>query len=203
MASQTSITPPPLQPALPTAKEKKYDRQLRLWAASGQAALEEARVLLLNSGPGVVGIEALKNLILPGVGSYTIVDGAIVAEKDLGVNFFLTDESLGKSRAIETSAYLGELNPEVKSQGINKVGEALVLLFERFLLLRTISVYRRIHKSGKMVGTIYSNLTQRTFKVCRGHLPDRSSGICASFLHPLNRLLLPFLRPTPRKIPRR
>jgi amyloid beta precursor protein binding protein 1 len=56
--------PPPLQG--PTSKEKKYDRQLRLWAANGQAALEETHILLVNSGSGVTGIEALKNLVLPG-----------------------------------------------------------------------------------------------------------------------------------------
>lgn len=50
----------------PSAKERKYDRQLRLWAASGQAALEDARILLVNSGCGTVGVEALKNLVLPG-----------------------------------------------------------------------------------------------------------------------------------------
>ena len=120
MASQ-QITPPPLQSALPTAKEKKYDRQLRLWAASGQAALEDAKLLLLNAGPGVVGIETLKNLILPGVGSFTIVDGETVTERDLGINFFLTEESLGKSRAEETGKYLNELNPDVNSHAIHKV----------------------------------------------------------------------------------
>lgn len=50
----------------PSEKERKYDRQLRLWAASGQAALESANLLLVNSGAGTVGIEALKNLVLPG-----------------------------------------------------------------------------------------------------------------------------------------
>ncbi|KAL8677898.1 MAG: hypothetical protein Q9186_005709 [Xanthomendoza sp. 1 TL-2023] len=112
-------TPPPLQ--APTAKEKKYDRQLRLWAASGQQALEDARVLLFNGGsPGVVGVEILKNLILPGIGSYTIVDDNIVAENDLGINFFLTDDSLGKSRAHETCKYLNELNPDVKGCPVDK-----------------------------------------------------------------------------------
>lgn len=66
MAAQVSqeVTPPVLHG--PTSKERKYDRQLRLWAANGQAALEEAHILLINSGPGVVGIETLKNLVLPG-----------------------------------------------------------------------------------------------------------------------------------------
>jgi len=59
-----SQTPPILQG--PSDKEKKYDRQLRLWAANGQQALEDAHILLLNSGSGTVGIETLKNLVLPG-----------------------------------------------------------------------------------------------------------------------------------------
>ena len=106
------VTPPPLQ--APTAKEKKYDRQLRLWAASGQQALEEAHILLLNSGSGIVGVEALKNLVLPGVGQFTIVDSQVVVEEDLGVNFFLEESSLWKSRAGECCRLLEELNPEVK-----------------------------------------------------------------------------------------
>jgi hypothetical protein len=60
----TDQTPPVLRG--PSDKEKKYDRQLRLWAANGQAALEEAHILLLNSGSGTVGVETLKNLALPG-----------------------------------------------------------------------------------------------------------------------------------------
>ncbi|KAI4167761.1 MAG: hypothetical protein LQ343_006956 [Gyalolechia ehrenbergii] len=115
MATQT-LTPPALQG--PTAKEKKYDRQLRLWAASGQEALEQAHVLLLNSGPGVVGVEVLKNLILPGIGNFTIVDEENVTEKDLGINFFLTDDSLGKPRASETCKYLTELNPDVNGHPV-------------------------------------------------------------------------------------
>lgn len=114
-----SITPPPLQ--VPTAKEKKYDRQLRLWAASGQRALEEANVLLLNSGAGVVGFESLKNLILPGVGAFTIVDEANVTESDLGVNFFLAETSLGRRRAEEGAKYLNELNPDVSVRAVQEV----------------------------------------------------------------------------------
>ncbi len=60
-----SQTPPILHG--PSEKERKYDRQLRLWAASGQAALESANLLLVNSGAGTVGSETLKNLVLPGM----------------------------------------------------------------------------------------------------------------------------------------
>lgn len=115
----------------PSSKERKYDRQLRLWAASGQQALEQSRILLVNSdGPvtndglpigGVVGVEALKNLVLPGVGGFTIVDPANVTETDLGVNFFLEEISLGKSRADETCRLLQELNPDVNGRSENEV----------------------------------------------------------------------------------
>ena len=119
----------------PTSKERKYDRQLRLWAATGQQALEDSRVLLVNSdGPldststgvtGVVGVEALKNLVLPGIGGFSIVDPAIVTESDLGVNFFLEQESLGKSRADETCRLLRELNPDVQGYSYSKVSWSL------------------------------------------------------------------------------
>jgi NEDD8-activating enzyme E1 regulatory subunit len=125
-STTTATTPPPLQ--APTAKEKKYDRQLRLWAASGQRALEESHVLLVipdrdteGSGSSVAGTETLKNLVLPGIGSFTIADSATVTEADLGINFFLEADSLGKSRAKECTKLLEELNPDVKGHVITQV----------------------------------------------------------------------------------
>lgn len=70
---------------------------------------------------GVVGVETLKNLVLPGIGGFTIVDPATVTESDLGVNFFLEEESLGKSRAEETCRLLRELNPDVEGNFQTKV----------------------------------------------------------------------------------
>ncbi|KFH42334.1 NEDD8-activating enzyme E1 regulatory subunit-like protein [Hapsidospora chrysogenum ATCC 11550] len=105
-------TPPALHG--PSEKERKYDRQLRLWAASGQSALESAHILLVNSGCGTVGIETLKNLVLPGIGKFTIADEAIVSDSDLGVNFFLDESSRGRSRAECCTELLLELNPEVE-----------------------------------------------------------------------------------------
>jgi NEDD8-activating enzyme E1 regulatory subunit len=113
----SAATPPPLQG--PTSKERKYDRQLRLWAASGQAALEDAHVLLVNAT--VVGTEALKNLVLPGIGAFTVLDIAKVMDEDVGSNFFLDQESEGKSRAEETCRYLQELNPDVKGHWLSPV----------------------------------------------------------------------------------
>ncbi|KAK4193823.1 hypothetical protein QBC35DRAFT_7253 [Podospora australis] len=110
-----SQTPPILHG--PSEKERKYDRQLRLWAASGQAALESANILLVNSGAGTVGVETLKNLVLPGIGRFAIYDDAKVEEADLGVNFFLDSDSLGRSRSQSQTGFLLELNPEVEGAG--------------------------------------------------------------------------------------
>ena len=117
------VTPPSLQ--APSAKERKYDRQLRLWAAAGQLALEQSHVLIVvggerGSNSSVAGSEALKNLVLPGIGNFSIADSAIVTEADLGVNFFLEAESVGKSRAEEGVRLLQELNPDVSGFAITE-----------------------------------------------------------------------------------
>lgn len=121
----TSQTPPALQG--PTEKEKKYDRQLRLWAASGQSALESSNLLLVNSGAGTVGVETLKNLVLPGIGKFTIYDNAIIQEPDLGVNFFVDESYLGKFRSWACTSLLQELNPEVKGDWFPKAEKPMDL----------------------------------------------------------------------------
>lgn len=64
-------------------------------------------------GASGCGCEALKNLILPGVGKVVIIDDKKVTEEDIASNFFVTTESLGKNRDEETSKYLLELNSDV------------------------------------------------------------------------------------------
>jgi amyloid beta precursor protein binding protein 1 len=84
-------------------------------------ALENSHILLINSGPGVVGVETLKNLVLPGIGNFTIQDSSIVNEADLGVNFFLEEEHLGQYRAEITRNLLKELNPDVEGHFVTEV----------------------------------------------------------------------------------
>ncbi|KAK9367806.1 hypothetical protein V1509DRAFT_625390 [Lipomyces kononenkoae] len=99
---------------VPTARDKKYDRQLRLWAANGQDALEEAHVLLLTAS--ATGAEILKNLVLPGTGTFTIADDKIVADDDIDSNFFLDESSLGQPRAVKVTELLQELNTDSVGQ---------------------------------------------------------------------------------------
>jgi len=113
--SMASTTPS----GVPSSREKKYDRQLRLWGADGQNKLEAAHIALF--GASATGCETLKNLILPSVGKFTIIDDKKVVDADLGVNFFLDEDSIGKSRAERTAALLGELNPDVRGDYIEDV----------------------------------------------------------------------------------
>ncbi|CAD7964806.1 unnamed protein product [Amoebophrya sp. A120] len=70
------------------ATDDKYDRQKRLWGASGQEQLAKANVLVLGSS--VLLCEVAKNLILPGVGKVLILDDAVVTETDYRTNFFVS-----------------------------------------------------------------------------------------------------------------
>lgn len=71
---------------------------------------------LVGASPG--GAETLKNLVLPAIGSFTIIDPDTVTYADLGKNFFLTPEDVGKSRAQALCKHLNELNEHVKGAGI-------------------------------------------------------------------------------------
>lgn len=93
------------------ATNDKYDRQLRLWGANGQRALMESNILLINAD--AVGTETLKNLVLPGVGNVTILDENAVKLEDLGNNFFVQEDYVGRKRAEVVGELLSEMNADV------------------------------------------------------------------------------------------
>uniref|UniRef100_A0A6B2L1E8 NEDD8-activating enzyme E1 regulatory subunit n=1 Tax=Arcella intermedia TaxID=1963864 RepID=A0A6B2L1E8_9EUKA len=98
---------------------------MRLWGPEGQSRIENAHICLLNGG--ALGSETLKNLVLPGIGEFTIVDGNKVTLRDLGNNFFVEQDSIGKSRAEEVTRLLYELNDMVKDKhSIQQDPDALI-----------------------------------------------------------------------------
>ncbi|XP_015119855.1 NEDD8-activating enzyme E1 regulatory subunit [Diachasma alloeum] len=99
-------------------KNRKYDRQLRLWGDHGQVALEAAHICLINATG--LGTEILKSLVLPGIGAFTIVDGKKISQEDIGANFFLDADSVGKSRAQVATQLLVELNQDVRGDYIDE-----------------------------------------------------------------------------------
>ena len=60
----TTVASEEMQANAKEAKQKRYDRQLRLWGEHGQEAMEECSACLLNAS--ACGSETLKNLVLPG-----------------------------------------------------------------------------------------------------------------------------------------
>ncbi len=52
-----------------------------------QRKIEGCKVCVLNCGP--TGSETIKNLVLAGIASYTLVDNTVVEESDLGNNFLV------------------------------------------------------------------------------------------------------------------
>ncbi|XP_056134447.1 NEDD8-activating enzyme E1 regulatory subunit [Lampris incognitus] len=118
-------------------KEQKYDRQLRLWGDHGQETLENAHVCLINATAS--GTEILKNLVLPGIGAFTIVDGHTVSGEDVGNNFFLSNNSIGKNRAQAATELLQELNSDVSGNFVEEMPDRLLdsnpEFFHRFTLV--------------------------------------------------------------------
>ncbi|THX16481.1 hypothetical protein D6D13_01361 [Aureobasidium pullulans] len=88
-----------------------YDRQIRLWGVQAQERMRSANILLISVK--ALGTEIAKNLILNGIGSLTIVDSEQVTEDDLGAQYFVREEDVGRNRAEAASERLQELNPRV------------------------------------------------------------------------------------------
>lgn len=124
-------------------KHVRYDRQLRLWGDHGQALLEEARLCLINAT--ATGTEILKNLILSGVASFTVVDNAKVTTQDLTSNFFVTRKHIHKSRAETVVRLLQGLN-DVKGDYIEEDIEDVLNtnpdFFKQFTVVITTSLHQ-------------------------------------------------------------
>jgi amyloid beta precursor protein binding protein 1 len=63
-------------------------------------------------GSSSAGSETLKNLVLPGIGHFLIVDDHKITKSDVGNDFFVTYEDVGKDKAQVIMDNLQELNPE-------------------------------------------------------------------------------------------
>ncbi|XP_058765528.1 NEDD8-activating enzyme E1 regulatory subunit AXR1-like isoform X1 [Vicia villosa] len=124
----------------------KYDRQLRIWGDQGQAALEKSNICLLNCGP--TGSETLKNLVLGGIGSITVVDGSKVEVGDLGNNFLVDESSLGQSKAKCVCSFLQELNDAVKAKYVEEYPDALIETNPSFFSQFTLVVATQLVESS-------------------------------------------------------
>jgi amyloid beta precursor protein binding protein 1 len=81
-------------------------------------------VCLLNVG--AAGSETMKNLVLGGIASFTVVDAQVVEASDLGSNFLVDAASLGATRAATVCGLLQELNPSVTGSFVEERPETLI-----------------------------------------------------------------------------
>lgn len=103
----------------------RYDRQLRIWGEGGQARLQNAKILILGTS-ATLG-ETLRNLVLPGVGRFVVIDDAKVLLSDLSENYLVSPEDIGSFKCCAMAKWATELNPAV-------YGEAWALSPREYLL---------------------------------------------------------------------
>lgn len=127
-------------------KEEKYDRQIRLWGLNGQKDLENANVCLINVT--AAGTEALKCLILPGVGRYSILDNTVITAEDVGNNFFFDSFSVGKSKAQIACELVQELNEDSVGQFYQKDPIELLNNDPEFFKKFTVVLCSRVSEHG-------------------------------------------------------
>ena len=96
---------------------KFMDRNSRMIGSFGLdviAKMVGMKVLIV--GCKGIGIEIAKNTVLAGVHTLTLFDPEPTSPRDLGSNFFLTEEDIGTSRASACSPRVAELNSNVSVQ---------------------------------------------------------------------------------------
>ncbi|KAL0268214.1 UNVERIFIED_CONTAM: hypothetical protein PYX00_010241 [Menopon gallinae] len=89
-----------------------YDRQIRLWGLESQKRLRRSRVLVI--GLKGFGAELVKNIVLSGVKSVTLLDDCVVSEEDTCSQFLAPRECIGKPRAESSVSRAQALNPMVQ-----------------------------------------------------------------------------------------
>ncbi|KAF5360731.1 hypothetical protein D9756_004786 [Leucocoprinus leucothites] len=94
----------------------RYDRQMRLWGIEAQQRMRNAVILVLRLRG--VATEAIKNMVLAGIGKLIVVDTEDVKEEDLGCGFFFRDEDVGRKRLDVARSRIESLNPLVNVETI-------------------------------------------------------------------------------------
>lgn len=123
----------------------------------GQSRLEACKVCLLNCGP--TGSEAVKNLVLGGIASFTLVDKTLVEPRDLGNNFMVEASDLGKGKAKAVAALLNELNSSVAGAFVDEAPEDIMANDPAFFKDFTVVVATQM--SHKSLATLDA--------ICRAH----------------------------------
>ena len=88
--------------------EQLYSRQVAAYGANSMNKLTKLKILIYRIGG--LGIEIAKNIILAGPKKVSIYDDKKIKIEDLGCNFYITEEDIGKRKDEVCLSKLKELN---------------------------------------------------------------------------------------------
>ena len=98
--------------AITEEEAQLYDRQIRLWGLDAQKRLRAARILVV--GMRGLGCEVVKNLVLAGVNSLTMMDHENLTKEDGDSQFLAPRDKIGTNRAEASLERVRALNPGVE-----------------------------------------------------------------------------------------
>uniref|UniRef100_H3ARY3 E1 ubiquitin-activating enzyme n=1 Tax=Latimeria chalumnae TaxID=7897 RepID=H3ARY3_LATCH len=98
--------------------ESLYSRQLYVLGHEAMRRMKASNILI--SGMKGLGVEIAKNVILAGVNSVTLHDEGDTQWSDLSSQFYLSEEDIGKNRALASERQLAELNSYVHVMAYTK-----------------------------------------------------------------------------------
>lgn len=98
--------------AITEEEAQLYDRQIRLWGLDAQKRLRASRLLV--AGMKGLGAEVVKNLVLAGIKSLTMMDHEDLTKEDGDSQFLAPREKVGTNRAEASQDRVRKLNPNVE-----------------------------------------------------------------------------------------
>ena len=114
--------------------QELYSRQIYVLGLDAMKRMANSSILI--SGLSGLGVEIAKNLILAGVHHVTIHDTNLTTASDLGSQFYLTEEDIGKNRAVQSLAKLSELNHHVSvDSSTDPLDEQLIVRYETVVIV--------------------------------------------------------------------
>jgi ubiquitin-activating enzyme E1 len=116
-----------------SAAMDKYSRQVGAYGVGVMKFLREFKVLLV--GLQGLGIETAKDLVLTGPLAVHVADNGISTVADLGVNFFLTQQSVGQPRAAACVRALQELNDDEEVLAVEEeITDAVIARYQALIV---------------------------------------------------------------------
>ncbi|SNX82464.1 related to AOS1 - Smt3p activating protein [Melanopsichium pennsylvanicum] len=155
-----------------------YDRQIRLWGLEAQNRLRTSHILIV--GWNGVATEIIKNTVLSGIGSITILDPSVIdGEIDLVSGFFFRHGEVGQLKCSQAPLdRVRSLNPLVKVEGVFNlelyetllIGDdrAIAWLKEKKVDVLVAGTPFALSSSNRIITTSCQDVVQRLNQTTRG-----------------------------------